>query len=124
MEIDDIVMGLFIHLLIPALGLVAYLKVYLDLKKEQVSPFVIKGYFFLFFHYGGVLVVILTHFFWEWSGMASIGTMYLCSIAPIIMGVISFKLRYMFRQLRYHNILFWGGLVYMVLILVTVLILT
>ena len=42
-------------------------------------------------------MVVLTSLFWYWSGMASLGAMYLILIAPVIMTLLAIVL---FRQRR------------------------
>ena len=68
--------------------------------------------FILFGTYGGVLLVILTAFFCPWSGMASIGTLYLLYPAPavILAGVILLARR---RQISsFHRAAIVGGVAY------------
>jgi hypothetical protein len=45
-----------------------------------VSPPAVP-FFVLFFTLGGWLLVLLTAWFWEWSGLASLGMLYLIFIA-------------------------------------------
>ena len=35
--------------------------------------------------------MLLTSMFWEWSGMASVGLLYLALIAPVLMGVVVYN---------------------------------
>src|SRR4051812_8093695 len=47
--------------------------------------------FFEFICYGGLLAVLLTSLFWEWSGAASLGMFFLIFVAPVGMGIIGYK---------------------------------
>jgi hypothetical protein len=46
--------------------------------------------------------VLLTVWFWEWSGMASLGMLYLILIAPVLTAVMSWKLRHQRALSRFH----------------------
>jgi hypothetical protein len=49
-------------------------------------------YFFLFFVLGGWLMILLTALLWSWTGMASIGGLFLAFISPFIASVFAFAL--------------------------------
>jgi hypothetical protein len=68
----------------------------MTLKRIPEPP--VAEIFMLFFTYGGLLMVVYTSFFWEWSGAASLGAFYLILGAPIIMTIIAYK------QFRKRNI--------------------
>jgi hypothetical protein len=55
-----------------------------------VSPPVVP-FFVLFFTLGGWLLVLLTAWFSEWSGLASLGMSYLIFIAPVLTAVLSWR---------------------------------
>jgi len=59
------------------------------MRRHDVARWLALAYFIIFFVYGGFLMVALTSLFWEWSGMASIGTLFLIAIAPFIMLVLA-----------------------------------
>ena len=59
------------------------------IEKVQSPP--VLELFFVFFTFGGVLIVLLTQFFWYWSGMASLGVFYLIFIAPLVMFFVDRK---------------------------------
>jgi hypothetical protein len=85
----DIVKALLIHLIVPAVGLQWFLWLRDDMREEQVENPPIISLFMIFATYGGLLLVILTTFFWYWSGMASLGLAYLLLLAPIVMLIIA-----------------------------------
>jgi hypothetical protein len=72
-----------IHLVIPAIGLIAYLKLVRRMKTEQIPSPPNNEFFIIFSTYGGLLLIVLTSFFGAWSGMASLGMAYLIGVAPI-----------------------------------------
>jgi hypothetical protein len=77
----------------PIIGLLSFWALIRKMRSEDVvSPPVIP-FFILFFTFGGWLQVLLTAWLWEWSGLASIGMLYLIFIAPVITAVMSWRLR-------------------------------
>ena len=85
----DLFIALSLHLGVPALGFWLYVKL---CKDESISKYSLP-LFILFFTYGGWLMVILTGLFWYWSGMASLGVVFLIFVAPFILGFQAYKLR-------------------------------
>jgi hypothetical protein len=75
--------------------------------------------FMIFSTYGGLLLVVLTTFFWSWSGFASLGTIYLILVAPIIMGYISYRHRITRTISKYHNWTYIFGILYFAIAPVT-----
>ncbi|WP_158992663.1 hypothetical protein [Mucilaginibacter sp. L196] len=85
------------------------------MKKENIPSPPALAFFIIFFNYGGLLVVVLTNYLLQWSGMASLGTFYLLLIAPILMVVIAFYY-YKSRQLSiYHKSAFMSGALYFII---------
>ncbi|MDQ3072732.1 MAG: hypothetical protein M3Q97_05670 [Bacteroidota bacterium] len=115
MTTKEIIIGLTIHLLLPLTGLLWFLKVQLQMKKEKVPNAPAFELFILFATYGGLLLVALTTLFWQWSGMASLGTFYLIFGAPVAMGLISYRHRQSKNNSKYHNRAFVLGLLYFVI---------
>jgi hypothetical protein len=69
----------------------------------------------LLFTYGGWLLVILTDIFWYWSGLASLGVLYLIAVAPIIIAGTAAGL-YPRRNLSgFHKLTFAGSITYVML---------
>lgn len=85
MRLPEIITAISIHLLIPAVGLVAYLVLCRRLIAAGASALFLAQLFLLFVCYGGVLLVLLTHLFWQWSGMASLGFFFLILAAPVLL---------------------------------------
>jgi len=68
--------------------------------------------FLLFVMYGGLLLIISTAAFWEWSGMASIGLAFNVVIAPVIAGLIAWRYRNSKQASPYHLAVYRGGIGY------------
>jgi hypothetical protein len=118
-----IIIAITIHFLIPLTGLLLFLR----LKKKMVSDKIINpplvDTFIIFATYGGLLFVTLTTFFWEWSGMASLGTFYLILGAPIAMGIMAYR-QFKNKEIsKYHKYTFKLGLLYFVIAPLTFLVL-
>ena len=91
---------------------------FFKLKKKMIKSDIpnppIWEMFMMFFTYGGLLTLLLTAFFWYWSGAASLGIFYLIFIAPIIMLIIAYRLYYKMKTSIYHEWMFYLGIVYFV----------
>ncbi len=92
MALSEIIIAITIHLLVPAMGVVVYVKLCRRLLAEGASPIFLAQLFLLFVCYGGALLVILTSLFWHWSGMASVGTFFLAILAPVLLFPVSLSL--------------------------------
>ena len=84
MREPPIIAGLAVNIFVPLLGIAAYLLLCRRMLRSGVELAAVLSYFILFAIYGGWLVVFLTAFFWEWSGMASLGVFFLLFFAPFI----------------------------------------
>jgi hypothetical protein len=99
----------FIYILVPITGALAFLALIRKMRsKGVVSPPEIPM-FILFFTFGGWLEVLLTAWLWEWSGLASIGMLYLILIAPVITAVMSWQLRSTLKLSVFHRLAFYAG---------------
>ncbi|MBN2165604.1 MAG: hypothetical protein JW717_04955 [Marinilabiliaceae bacterium] len=78
--------------------------------------------FVSFFTFGGLLTAILTEIFWEWSGLASLGSFYLVFIAPFIMAYIGFRVRKLKKQSGYFKWIFYSSLSYAIIIPLTIIV--
>ena len=80
---------IFIYFIMPIIGLAVYIRLALKMKKEiDVPPYF--SMFCLFYLDGSVLIIILNSLFWKWSGMDSLGLLFLMFAGPIMMGIIAF----------------------------------
>ncbi len=108
----EIITAIIIHLLIPIIGLLTYILLIRKIKKEIISNPPIIDFFLIFATYGVLLLVMLTTVFWEWSGIASLGTFYLIIGGPIVMGIIAYR-NYRNKGLsKYHMLAYKAGLFY------------
>ena len=117
MVIKEIIIALTIHLIIPLVGFLYFQKLKRQMIVENVVAPPTRELFVLFATYGGLLLVILTSFFWYWSGMASLGTFYLILGAPIVTGLIAYKYRQTKMSSRYHKWTYILGLIYFPILL-------
>jgi hypothetical protein len=109
------ILAIIIYLLLPFTGLLIFLWLRRKMRKEKIPIPPTLAFFIVFFNYGGLLVVLLTNFFLQWSGLASLGTFYLIFIAPILMATIAF---YYYRDRRlsiYHKSAFMSGALYFII---------
>jgi len=114
-----ILIGLFIHLFVPILGIIFFVRLSRRMFKEKIERPPVVELFLIFATYGGFLLVVLTSLFWEWSGMASIGTAYLIIIAPFVMGVIAFRQRKLNYLSKFHHYTYISSLLYYILVPLT-----
>lgn len=119
MKITEIIIALTIHIILPLTGFLCFLRLKKQMKNENTPNAPTIDLFLIFSTYGGLLLVALTTLFWQWSGMASLGTFYLILGAPIVMGVITFRHRQTKAISRYHNWTCLSGLLYFVIAPVT-----
>lgn len=103
MSLKEIIIALSIHLIIPFIGLLYFLRLKKKMKSENVQDAPTTELFIIFATYGGLLLVTLTTILWQWSGMASLGTFYLVIGAPIAMGVIAHRQKKKVNISIYHK---------------------
>jgi hypothetical protein len=82
-----------IYVVVPIVGLLAFWALLGAMRHRGISSPPVNAFFILFFTIGGWLEVLLTVWLWEWSGMASLGMLYLLLIAPVLTGVMCWRLR-------------------------------
>lgn len=119
MKTIEIIIALTIHLVIPLVGLIVYIRLVREMKTKDVSAPPIIDLFLIFATYGGLLLVALTTLLWKWSGMASLGSFYLILIAPIVMGIIAFRNHQKKELSVYHKRTYKAGLLYFIITPVT-----
>jgi membrane protein insertase Oxa1/YidC/SpoIIIJ len=122
MSVKEIIIVLFIHLLVPLAGLAGYLRLLAKLRKQNLVSTLGIYFLIIFVTYGGLLMVVLTAFFWRWSGMASLGTFYLLLPAPVLMGVTAYNNSKLKSLSRYHRLAFQSGLFYFAIFPLVILI--
>jgi hypothetical protein len=86
------------------------------MRRQDVERWLALAYFVIFFVYGGLLMVALTSLFWEWSGMASIGTFFLITIAPFIMLVLAMVLWPSRTKNKFHRYAFSLSAIYALIV--------
>ena len=118
MTASEIVRAVLIHLVTPAVGVAAYIWLCVRMHKRQVPEPPYLAYFFLFFVLGGWLMILLTAFFWYWSGMASIGGFFLAFFTPFIAAGFAVVLADDRSASAFHRWAFRISLVYTIAVFV------
>ena len=112
MTVKESIIALSLHLILPLTGLLCFLRLKKQLKKENIPNAPTTELFLIFATYGGLLLVVLTTLFWQWSGVASLGTFYLILAAPIVMGIIAYRHRQTKSSSKYRYWTYFSGLLY------------
>ena len=123
MELKKIIIGLVIHLFVPLVGLLCFISLKRKMENENIVKAQIFQLFIVFVTYGGLFLVSLTTLFWEWSGLASLGTFYLVLGAPILMGLIANKQRKVKNNSKYNKWIYNSGILYFIIAPLTFIIL-
>jgi len=101
------ILAVFIHIVVPALGVLAYLLLRRKMRRANIPSPPEGPYFVLFGVYGAWLVILLASIFGTWSGMASIGTLGLILVAPFALLVVGIVL----HQQRLLSVYHWRAYV-------------
>ena len=113
--------GLIIHLIIPLLGFLYFVYINRKIVNENVPDPPTIPLFFIFLIYGILLIIILTGLFWEWSGMASLGAIFLVTIAPVFMAIIASSTKADKRNSKYHLAVYRLSIWYFIVIPIFIL---
>jgi hypothetical protein len=119
MTTKDIIIAYTIHLIVPLTGILTFLQVKNQMKRKNIQNPPTTELFILFATYGGLLLVVLTAVSWQWSGMASLGLLYLTLGAPIAMGIIAYIQRGKKTISSFHNLAYKAGLLYFIIAPIT-----
>ena len=115
MTAKEIIIALTIHLILPLTGFLYYLRLKKKIKEENIQNAPTTELFIIFATYSGLLLVTMTTLFWKWSGMASLGTLYLILGAPITMGIIANKYKKSKTISKYNNWTYLSSLLYFII---------
>jgi hypothetical protein len=83
MTVSKALIAACIHLAVPVMGLSAYGLLVWRMRTAGIPRAPIVAFFILFATLGGWLLVVLTGLFWVWSGMATLGALYLIWSPPL-----------------------------------------
>ena len=119
MSVSKVIAGIGVNILVPLLGVVVFVLLCRRIRQAQIQSPPFFYYFILFATYGGWLMVLLTALFWEWSGMASLGVLYLVLIAPFVTAGIAYSLHSSYSLSVFHRVAYIASIVYSGLMLVT-----
>lgn len=122
MTIIELTKGIVIHIVVPLVGVAFFLALCFRMRKARIPspPFV--PWFIIFFSVGGWLLIALTVFFWKWSGLASIGFVFLVLVVPWITAGAAWRLRGRRLISSFHRFAFLGGVTYSGLMLLLALV--
>ena len=120
MPVSKVIAGIGVNIFVPLLGVLVFVLLCRRMRRAQIQSPPFFYYFILFSTYGGWLMVGLTALFWEWSGMASLGCLYLMLIAPFVTAGIAFSLRRSYALSVFHRVAYIASIVYSGLMAVTV----
>ena len=120
MPISKVIAAISVNFVVPFFGFIAFVLLCRRMRRTDIPSPPVLHYFILFATYGGWLVVLLTGLFWEWSGMASLGVVYLVLVAPFVTGALAFSLRGRCTLSSFHRAAYTASLVYSGLMLVTI----
>jgi hypothetical protein len=112
--------GMLINFGVPLAGLLAFMRLRDDMRDAEIEHPPTIPLFIIFATYGGWLLMVLTILFWYWSGMATLGLLYLIFIAPIVMTVMAVRLSHDRFASRYHYGSFVASGIYPCLIVLLV----
>jgi hypothetical protein len=117
MTANQITSSLTVFIAIPVTGVALYAWLCTCMQRRGIPepPFV--TYFVLFAHGGIWFLLLLTSYLWGWSGMSSLGALYLIFISPFPVGVFAFALHDERRDSVFHAIAYWFCLGYVFIII-------
>jgi hypothetical protein len=116
---NEQISALIIYLILPVTGLLCFLRLRRKMETVKIPKAPIVELFIIFASYGGLLLVVLTALFLQWSGMASFGMFYLILGAPVVMGIIAFRHRRTKLISIYHKWTYLAAILYFVIAAVT-----
>ena len=93
MTIGQIATAALIYIALPLAGLCWFILLCRNMHRNRVPDPPVLPLLILICSYGGLLMMLLTALFWEWSGMATLGLGYLVIVAPVLMGVAAYQLK-------------------------------
>lgn len=103
---------ILIHLVVPLAGVGLFLLIRRNMLRAKIEEPPVLLLFILFATYGGLIVAILTALFWYWSGMATLGLVYLLLMAPVAIPALALVLYRRRRLSGYHAAAFWLSAAY------------
>jgi hypothetical protein len=117
MNASELIPGLFIHLVVPLAGLIWYVKLCRQLRKQGAPTGLSKQLFIIFLCWGGVLLELLTAMLWQWSGLAAVGMFFLVFVAPVLLFFVTLGLKRQKPQFRAERIALYACYGYYALII-------
>jgi hypothetical protein len=113
MSTVDILIAIAIYLIVPLSGVGIYLLLVRKMFGHKIPNPPIVEWFVIFAIYGAIILITLTSLFWVWSGAATLGTLFLVFIAPILMAAIGYRIRKRKGLSKYHKWAYSLSLIYL-----------
>jgi hypothetical protein len=119
MPVSKVIAAIAVNILVPLLGGIVFVLLCRRMRRTHIQSPPFFHIFILFVTYGGWLMVFLTALCWEWSGMASLGVVYLVLIAPFVTAGVAFNLRGCHTLSVFHRLAYIASAVYSGLMVAT-----
>lgn len=114
MEILDWLLVGFVFLLPVIIWLTIYQLILWRMRKQQISSIPHKSILSLLFIYGGIALEVLTGMLEMYSGMSSLGLLFLIIGAPIICGIVIWANKDNAKLSVYHRAILFAARFYLV----------
>ena len=92
MKGPEVAAAVLIHLAVPLAGVAWYVSLWKRLRGQGASAVFLHQLLLIFFCWGGLLLVVLTALFGQWSGLASAGAAFLITLAPLSLAIVAVSL--------------------------------
>lgn len=119
MEPQSFFNGICINLIAFLLGVSYYSYLVIQMRRKLIEQKPILSLLIVFATYGCALLLLLSTFFWQWSGMSSIGAFYLIFIAPIIMLFVLIGIIKKRKLSIYHQLTFLLSFIYLLVVILS-----
>ena len=115
----EIITIITLYLIIPFIGLLSFILLSQKIKRENIVNPPRFQLLLIFATYGVLLLIILIELVSLWSGLASLGVLYLIIGGPILMGIIAKRMHKNKLQSKYHLIVYRASLLYFIITPIT-----
>jgi len=112
MPLSKVIAAVGVNLVTPFFGVMAFALLCRWMWRARIQSPPFLSWFILFATFGGWLMVLLTAFFWEWSGMASLGVFYLALVAPFVTAALAWSLHRRRTLSSFHRSAFIASIGY------------
>jgi hypothetical protein len=100
----EVIIPIIIYFVVPFLAFLLLIGLIWKMMAESIEKPPIIALSISLMNYSVLLILGLTSIFWKWSGMASIGSAYQFTLAPILMAFVSYRY-YKKKELSFYHLL-------------------